>query len=864
MKAQSEYESRQLSMLARHVFGYAPSLIIPALTAFGAIFCYTRLLSPQEYGHYALALNAMTIVTAVFYNWLQTALPRLMPQAIKDGRALQLRTTTYFAYAGTSIVMLVVAGVVITFVPLGDLFQVAWLAVPLALMRSMLNMNQAFHRSTLDIGRYNVIECGQALLGLGVGLTLVYFLNMGNFGAVLGLIVGMACMTLVDIKAILHTSKENFSPNALRAIAQFGLPLVVTYGLYNIISNTDRFIIDHFHGPAQVGVYAAGFSLVDRVNTILFMMIATPSYPLTVHKLENEGIAAARDQTYRNGVAVLGLALPACVGFMLANQQITAVLIGSQFRDGAIKVIPWIATGAILNGLSTHYFDHAFHLSKKSYMLLFTQGPTAVFNLTMNFMLIPRFGYMGAAYTYVASYVILVTLSVLVGRRVFKVRFPFRPALEIAASVGIMAVPLMAIPFRRDALGLAEMVVLGGFLYSSGLVLFNVMGVREKLFKQVGKMHVNVPSAEKTVRYDVKSTEEAVLTLAAGWRRLHAEYGRDVFTDFDLLMEWWRTLGKPNRCCLRIACAWEDNRLVGILPLATRKKKFLRMLEWAGTEVLDYPDILVEEERYVAPLWEAIRRAGRYDFALIKDVRSDAVTHSHLDRSMNVLPAERSFYLTCAWPSGAAWVNSLSRKLRGGIRRKRQKLEHNGRVQYQVYKPENGPVPQKIIDAMIAQKLAWHHAQSDGGVFDFAGTPDFMRGLVKLHAARGSLFLAWLEQREEIIACHMGFIRQGTVSLYLTSYKDTFASASPGNMIMQDSISWAIDNGITEFSFLRGGESYKLKFANNSRSLAKYIRGRTWIGQLVVYFYLRGWIGKSGSISNVNDSNLESDSDSGE
>ena len=66
--------------------------------------------------------------------------------------------------------------------------QVTWLAVPLALAASLLNMNQAFRRSALDFSRYNLIECGQAMLGLAAGLLLTRLLRMGNLGAVVGMV----------------------------------------------------------------------------------------------------------------------------------------------------------------------------------------------------------------------------------------------------------------------------------------------------------------------------------------------------------------------------------------------------------------------------------------------------------------------------------------------------------------------------------------------------------------------------------------------------------------------------------------------------------------------------------------------------
>ena len=62
-------------MLARHILGYIPSLVVPGLASFAAVDCYTRLLEPGAYGHYALAINSMALLNAVFFYWLQIALP---------------------------------------------------------------------------------------------------------------------------------------------------------------------------------------------------------------------------------------------------------------------------------------------------------------------------------------------------------------------------------------------------------------------------------------------------------------------------------------------------------------------------------------------------------------------------------------------------------------------------------------------------------------------------------------------------------------------------------------------------------------------------------------------------------------------
>ncbi len=470
-------------MLAKHILGYLPSLVIPAITAFVAIYCYTHILSPAEFGYYALSLNAMTLITAIFYYWLQTSLPRLLPQAMRDGKEKHFQTTSYIAFLVISVVLAVVAMLYAYFAPTGQMYYVIIFAVPLAIARALLNINQSFHRTHLRIGRYNLIECGQAVLGLLVGLLLTMCFALNSSGAVLGMLMGMLCMTLVDIRGICRLKITNYQPTILKEIAQFGLPMVVTYGIATFLSVSDRFLVEHFCGAAQLGIYAAGYTLMDRIITMIFMMIATPSFPLTVNKLEHEGMEAAQRQTYHNGVAILSIALPACAGLLLSGEHLANLLIGPQFREGAIHVMPWIATSSILGGLATHYFDHAFYLAKKPRMLLFTQGPAAVVNLLLNLVLIPRYGFMGAAYANVAAYVILLLLSVLVGRRVFAIQFPFIPALQLAFATGMMALVLTLCAFPVSFMGLCMLVATGGVVYGVSVWTLNVEGVRAKAYK---------------------------------------------------------------------------------------------------------------------------------------------------------------------------------------------------------------------------------------------------------------------------------------------------------------------------------------------------------------------------------------------
>lgn len=470
-------------MLLRHIIGYTPSLVVPALTAFVSIFAYTRLLSPAEYGRYALALNTMNLLNAVFFFWLQVSLPRLMPQAIKQGQDKAFRATAYSAYGAVSALVLIIGMPLIFFSPFGEFHEVVLAAIPLALARSILNLNESFHRSYLDFKKYNIIECGQAIAGLILGLLLVTVGDMGNLGANMGMVLGMLCMLSVDIKTMLKASWRDFDPNIFKEIVRFAAPLVGTFGLSFIIASSDRYFVSYFQGAADVGIYSAGYTLVDRIVTMLFMAIVTPSFPLLIQRLEMDGEEAAQNQMCRNGVALMLLILPACAGLLLTSDHLVSVLVGEEFREGATKVVPWIVGGATLNGFASHYFCHTFHLVKRPDLLFWTQLPIAGLNLLLNILLIPSLGYMGAAYATLISYVLLLALNVLLGFRVFPFPFPLKELFQILAAVAVMSLFLEIVPFPFTVLGLVEKIAAAILIYGLVIVLINIMNARTRIHR---------------------------------------------------------------------------------------------------------------------------------------------------------------------------------------------------------------------------------------------------------------------------------------------------------------------------------------------------------------------------------------------
>jgi O-antigen/teichoic acid export membrane protein len=161
--------------------------------------------------------------------------------------------------------------------------------------------------------------------------------------------------------------------------------------LDNVIFYSDRVLLGWLVGTGAVGVYAVGYDIADKALKSIMYSVGAAALPTAVRTLEQDGEAAARLQLEQNVTILVALGLPTTVGLCLVAPDL-AGLVGAEFHDEAITLIPLIAIGTFLACLRSNYLDHAFHLGKRALPLTLVTAITAVVNVALNLLLIPIFG----------------------------------------------------------------------------------------------------------------------------------------------------------------------------------------------------------------------------------------------------------------------------------------------------------------------------------------------------------------------------------------------------------------------------------------------------------------------------------------
>ena len=125
------------------------------------------------------------------------------------------------------IVISICAGLLIPFP--SEYRLAAWLALPMLLFRSLVQLNQQVNRCGNLIGRYNTVECVHTVLGFALGLLALYVLGYGAEAIILGLLIAAVLCSACDIGLLAspfrRTAKALDRAELVRLV-EYALPLV--------------------------------------------------------------------------------------------------------------------------------------------------------------------------------------------------------------------------------------------------------------------------------------------------------------------------------------------------------------------------------------------------------------------------------------------------------------------------------------------------------------------------------------------------------------------------------------------------------------------------------------------------------------
>lgn len=468
-------------MLLKHSFFYLAAIGLPGIVNLLALVIYTRLLSPEEYGQYALVVAGVGLASAVIFRWLNLGLLRFI--TAYQGRQEVFLSTVAAGFIGMMVLSGLFCAFCLFFIVNSQLRSLWVIGLVLLWLQAFFDLNQELARTQFSPARYGLLALIKAVAALIIGGLLAY-IGWGAFGLFFGLMAGSISAALWVLKKEWRAVRFRLVDRELmNQLCTYGLPLTATFALGFVVNSSDRFLLGWLLSTETAGLYSVGYDLAKNSLGIFMMVVNLAAYPLAVRALEQKGIAAAQEQLCQNATMLIAVGLPVTSGFALLSPNIAAAFLGPEFRGYAADLMPWVIFGALLAGIKSYYFDLSFQLGRRTIMQVWVTLAAAVLNVALNFWWIPFFGIMGAAYSTVAAFALSLVMSWGLGRRVFPLLFPTGDFFKIALATAVMIFVLA--PFR-DLYGnwiLAGQLFMGSLIFGAMACFLDVGGIRSKSFQ---------------------------------------------------------------------------------------------------------------------------------------------------------------------------------------------------------------------------------------------------------------------------------------------------------------------------------------------------------------------------------------------
>ena len=336
-------------------------------------------------------------------------------------------------------------------------------------LRSYNAFNQQVSMVRLQRAAFTIYSVCGPLSGLLIGVPALKFFGPDPLWPILACALGEAVAAAYRFIADRRQAAASFDPAVLKAALGFGLPIIGS-GIFTWMSlNAGRYVILHWGGVEQVGIFAIGFGLGLRSAGMLSMVTTGAAWALVLKEIADHGRVAALRQHARNFLALAGLLLPAAIGLYLVRNEIVQVLMAPQFRPDAILVLPISTAAGVIYAFQMHFVNQFFLLEKKSMALLWLGMADAVLTVATTVAAVSGFGILGGALGLLVSKLIMVIVVAVWAWSRSGLVIPFAGLGAIVAAGGLMALVVACLPSDPVVTWLALRAAAGAGSYFAAL-----------------------------------------------------------------------------------------------------------------------------------------------------------------------------------------------------------------------------------------------------------------------------------------------------------------------------------------------------------------------------------------------------------
>lgn len=265
------------------------------------------------------------------------------------------------------------------------------------------------YKGNIIIAFYSII----ATTALSLILLCCIKLEDKGLARIYGLSIPTICLGSVCFFIILQKGKKCFDIKIWKYALAFSLPMIPHALSMIILEQTDRIMIVKYIDLEAAGLYSFAYTFA-MILSVVTNSIMNGWQPWFFENLNNNNV-----EPINKSVKILGtLLLFFLAAYLCVIPEFMKIMGRREFWIAKYATIPVIA-GCAFQFLY-NLFVQLELFNKKTGIIALGSVSAAVINLILNFIFIPKFGYMAAGYTTMASYFLLMIYHLCICKLYFK------------------------------------------------------------------------------------------------------------------------------------------------------------------------------------------------------------------------------------------------------------------------------------------------------------------------------------------------------------------------------------------------------------------------------------------------------------
>ena len=396
---------KKLSVEVKASFWYVVCSVIQKGMSIITIPIFTRILSTAQYGQVSvytswLGLFSILLSLNLPFGSFQTAMVKYEDRKDEYVSAIE------------GIFLLLAAVFLVVYFPFAGFFNnLLDMTTPLVLIMVFEVVASSCTQCWLSKQRFEykyksviAVTLAIAILSQGIALAAVMlFEDKGTVkivaNALVVIIFGFIIGGIFIIKG-----KKLFDKEFWKYAFGFNIPLLAYYFSQVIFNQSDKIMISKICGESDAGIYDIAYKL-GTILTFVINAITASYIPWFFRKLKQEKEIDDRK------VSLILSGLVAVMLFMVIACAPEAVyILGGDAYSAAVWAVPPVAASVLLL-FYADVFDRVFFYFEDKVFLTVAAVFAAIVNIVLNFIFIPIYGFVAAAYTTLASYFVLAALD---------------------------------------------------------------------------------------------------------------------------------------------------------------------------------------------------------------------------------------------------------------------------------------------------------------------------------------------------------------------------------------------------------------------------------------------------------------------